>query len=128
METIFDHEGLVANAGLLVAATLMARLGLETLINARVRTGSANPGRKLLTLVAAMLAGATHIDHVDVLRVGATQRVLGFVVAAPSTVGTFLRSFTFGHLRQLDEVCLTLRDRLGRVSDRIWGSLAGCCW
>lgn len=118
LETIFDHEGLVANAGLLVAATLMARLGLETLINARVRTGSANPGRKLLTLVAAMLAGATHIDHVDVLRVGATQRVLGFVVAAPSTVGTFLRSFTFGHLRQLDAV-------LAQALARAWQLGAG---
>lgn len=118
LETTFDHEGLVANAGLLVAATLMARLGLETLINARVRTGSANPGRKLLTLVAAMLAGATHIDHVDVLRVGATQRVLGFVVAAPSTVGTFLRSFTFGHLRQLDAV-------LAQALARAWQLGAG---
>lgn len=77
------------------------RLGGVPLINRHVKTGSANPGRKLLTLVAAMLAGATHIDHVDLLRAGATGRVLPFVVAAPSTVGTFLRSFTFGHLRQL---------------------------
>ena len=118
LETTFDHEGLVANAGLLVAATLMARLGLETLINTRVRTGSANPGRKLLTLVAAMLAGATHIDHVDVLRAGATQRVLGFVVAAPSTIGTFLRSFAFGHPRQLDAV-------LAQALARAWQLGAG---
>jgi hypothetical protein len=104
LETTFDHGGLVANAGLVVAATLMNRLGLELLINRRVRTGLANPGGKMLTLVAAMLAGATHIDHVDMLRAGATGRVLGFVVAAPSTVGTFLCSFTFGHLRQLDAV------------------------
>jgi hypothetical protein len=67
LETTFDHDGLVANAGLIVTATLMARLGLEALVNEHVRTGSANPGRKLLTLVAAMLAGATHIDHVDML-------------------------------------------------------------
>jgi hypothetical protein len=118
LETTFDHEGLVANAGLVLAATLMARLGLETLINQRVQTGSANPGRKLLTLVAAMLAGATHIDHVDMLRAGATQRVLGFVVAAPSTVGTFLRSFTFGHLRQLDAV-------LAQALARAWRAGAG---
>ncbi len=104
LETTFDHDGLVANAGLIVTATLMARLGLEALINAHVKTGSANPGRKLLTLVAAMLAGATHIDHVDMLRAGATGKVLPFVVAAPSKVRTFLRSFTFGHLRQLDAV------------------------
>jgi len=118
LDATFDHDGLVANAGLVVPATLMARLGLEALIDARVRTGSANPGRKLLTLVAAMLAGATHIDHVDVLRAGATQRVLGFVVAAPSTVGTFLRSFTFGHLRQLDAV-------LGQALARAWALGAG---
>lgn len=118
LDATFDHENLVANAGLVVPATLMARLGLEALINTRVRTGSANPGRKLLTVVAAMLAGATHIDHVDVLRSGATQRVLGFVVAAPSTVGTFLRSFTFGHLRQLDAV-------LGQTLARAWRLGAG---
>lgn len=118
LEATFDHDGLVANGGLVVAATLMARLGLEALIAGRVKTGSANPGRKLLTLVASMLAGATHIDHVDVLRAGATQRVLPFVVAAPSTVGTFLRSFTFGHLRQLDAV-------LGQALARAWRLGAG---
>jgi len=118
LETTFDHDGLVANAGLIVTATLMSRLGIEALINRHVRTGSANPGRKLLTLVAAMLAGGTHIDHVDVLRAGATGRVLPFVVAAPSTVGTFLRSFTFGHLRQLDAV-------LARTLARAWHLGAG---
>lgn len=117
-DATFDHENLVANAGLVVPATLIARLGLEALINARVRTGSANPGRKMLTVVAAMLAGATHIDHVDILRAGATDRLLGFVVAAPSTVGTFLRSFTFGHLRQLDAV-------LGQALARAWRLGAG---
>ena len=62
----------------------------------------ARPGRKVLTLVAAILAGATHIDHAERLRAGATHRVLPFRVMAPSTLGTFLRSFTFGHIRQLD--------------------------
>ena len=97
-ETTFDHGGLVANAGLILAATLMARLGLEALIDRWVRTGSANAGRKILTVVAAMMAGATHIDHVNMLRAGATHRVLPFIVAAPSTVGTFLRTFTFAYL------------------------------
>ncbi|MEM9614503.1 MAG: IS1380 family transposase [Actinomycetota bacterium] len=118
IETTFDHEGLVANAGLIVASTLMARLGLEALLDRWVRTGSANPGRKVLTVVAAMMAGATHIDHVNLLRAGATQRVLGFTVAAPSTVGTFLRSFTFGHIRQLDAV-------LSRTLARAWYLGAG---
>ena len=66
--------------------------------------GGAPPGRKVLTLVTAILAGASHIDHADRLRAGATGRVLPFRVMAPSTLGTFLRSFTFGHVRQLDAV------------------------
>ena len=96
----------MADAGLIVPATLMVRLGLESLINATVRlvdrVGGARPGRKVLTLVASILAGGTHIDHADRLRAGATQQVLPFRVMAPSTLGTFLRSFTFGHIRQLD--------------------------
>ena len=88
--TTFDHEGLVANAGLILAGTLMARLGVSALIERWVRTGSANPGPKILTVVAAMLAGGTHIDHVEMLRAGRTGRVLGFRPMAPSTVGTLL--------------------------------------
>ena len=116
--TTFDHEGLVANAGLILAGTLMARLGLLGLIERWVRTGSANPGPKICTVVAAMLAGATHIDHVGVLRAGRTGRVLGFRPMAPSTVGTFLRTFTFGHVRQLEAV-------LSRTLARAWGLGAG---
>jgi hypothetical protein len=116
VEVVFDDPNLVANAGLLVPATLMARLGLEALVNTRVRlggrVGGASPGRKVLTLVAAILAGGSHIDHVNVLRAGATQAVLGFRVMAPSTLGTFLRSFTFGHVRQLDRV---IAETIGRA-------------
>ena len=68
------------------------------------RVGGALPGRKVLTLVHAMTAGASHIDHANTLRSGATEQVLGHRVMAPSTLGTFLRSFTFGHIRQLDKV------------------------
>ncbi len=118
LQATFDHDGIVANAGLIVPATLMARLGLEALIDTWVRTGSSRPGRKILTLVAAMLAGATHIDHVNILRAGATQRVLPFTVMAPSTIGSFLRSFTFGHIRQLDAV-------LSRTLARAWEAGAG---
>jgi len=100
----------------------MARLGLEALINEwvrlRGRIGGASPGRKVCTLVAAMLAGASHIDHANVLRAGATQAVLPFRVMAPSTLGTFLRSFTFGHIRQLDRV---IAETIGRA----WGLGAG---
>lgn len=118
LEATFDHDGLVANAGLVVPATLMARLGLEALIDTWVRTGSARPGRKILTLVAAMIAGATHIDHVNMLRAGATGRVLPFKPMAASTIGTFLRSFTFGHVRQLDAV-------MSRTLARAWAAGAG---
>ncbi|MGH2667555.1 MAG: IS1380 family transposase [bacterium] len=122
VEVVFDDPNLVANAGLLVPATLMARLGLEALVNATVRlggrVGGASPGRKVLTLVATILAGGSHIDHANVLRAGATQAVLGFRVMAPSTLGTFLRSFTFGHIRQLDRV-------IAEAIRRAWAMGAG---
>jgi hypothetical protein len=108
MQVTFDEPSLVADAGLIVPATLMVRLGLEALVNQMVRlvgrVGGARPGRKVLTLIVSILAGGTHIDHADRLRAGATGRVLPFRVMAPSTLGTFLRSFTFGHVRQLDAV------------------------
>ena len=119
---VFDDESLVADAGLLAAATLMGRLGLASLVDATVRLGrrpgAAAPGRKVQTLVAAMLVGATHIDHVDRLRAGATGAVLGFKVAAASTVGVFLRSFTWGHVRQLDKAA-------GEVLKRAWAAGGG---
>jgi len=104
----FDDPNLVANAGLLLTATMAERLGLEALIDSTVklggRVGGARPGRKVLTLTHSMIAGGTHIDHADMLRAGSTAGVLGHRVMAPSTLGTFLRSFTFGHVRQLEAV------------------------
>ncbi len=108
IEVSFDDETLVANAGLVLVATLTKKLGLARIISDKVdlrgRVGGANPASKSLTLVHAMTAGASHIDHVNMLRAGASSKVLPFHVVAPSTLGTYLRSFTFGHLRQLDEV------------------------
>ena len=122
IEVTFDEPNLVANAGLLLVATLVARLGLERLINATVdlsgRVGGALPGRKVLTLVHAMVAGGSHIEHADMLRAGATGSVLPHRVMAPSTLGTFLRSFTFGHVRQLDAV-------LAEALRRAWALGAG---
>jgi hypothetical protein len=107
VEATFDDETLVAD-GLLLPATLMVRLGLEALVNDMVRlvdrVGGARPGRKVLTLIASILVGGSHIDHANRLRAGATEKVLPFRVMAPSTLGTFLRAFTFGHVRQLDRV------------------------
>jgi hypothetical protein len=108
IQVTFDEDNLVANAGLLLVATVVRKLGLEALVNATVRIpskrGGFQPGRKVLTLVHAMVAGASHIDHAEILRAGATDQVLPHRVMAPSTLGTFLRGFTFGHLRQLDAV------------------------
>ena len=122
IEVTFDEPNLVANAGLLLVATLVVRLGLERLINEVVdlsgRVGGALPGRKVLTLVHAIAAGGSHIDHADVLRAGATQSVLPHRVMAPSTLGTFLRSFSFGHVRQLDAV-------LAETLRRAWSLGAG---
>jgi hypothetical protein len=108
LQVTFDEPGLVADAGLVLVATLASRLGLEALVDATVRftdrAGGFKPGRKVLTLVHAMVAGASHIGHADRLRSGASGAVLGHKVMAPSTLGTFLRAFSFGHVRQLDAV------------------------
>ena len=118
-EVVFDDEGLVADAGLLAAGTLIVRLGLEDLVDRTVRLGGreggAHPGRKVCTVVAAMLLGASHIDHVDRLRAGSTGRVLPHAVMAPSTVGVFLRSFTWGHVRQLEKVLTVALGRAWRA-------------
>ena len=106
LEAVFDDASLVGDAGLLLAGTVMGRLGLEPLIDETVRpAGSAGSGsgRKVLTLVASMLVGGCCIDDAGRLRAGASQAVLPFRVMAPSTVGSFVRSFTFGHVRQFDK-------------------------
>ena len=122
IDATFDDPNLVANAGLLLVATLSQRLGLETLIDGMVRldgrVGGARPGRKVLTLAHALCAGGSHIDHTDMLRAGATAGVLGHRVMAPSTLGTFLRSFSFGHCRQLEAAN-------GHALGRAWAAGAG---
>ena len=119
---VFDDERVVVNAGLVLAVTLGRRLALEALVDRGVklgaRPGAARPGRKVLSLVHAMLLGADSIDDCDVLRSGRTAAVLGHKPMAPSTLGTFLRSFTFGHVRQLDRV-------LGQLLRRAWAAGAG---
>jgi hypothetical protein len=119
---VFDDTHAVASAGLLLAATLAERLGIQQatdqLVDLGDRPGAAHPGRKLLTLVHAMVAGGDCIDDVEVLRCGSTASVLGHRAMAASTVGIFLRSFTFGHVRQLDRVC-------GELLARAWVAGAG---
>jgi hypothetical protein len=118
----FDDERAVADAGVVLTATLAKRLGIEALVDQAVdlgdRPGAANAGAKVMTLVSAMALGADCIDDCDILRAGRTGEVLDHEVAAPSTLGTFLRAFTFGHVRQLDRV---LADGLTRA----WAAGAG---
>ena len=118
----FDDERAVADAGIVLAATLAGRLGIEALADARVdlgdRDGAGNEGAKVMTLVSAMTLGADCIDDCDLLRSGRTADVLGHRVMAPSTLGTFLRAFTFGHVRQLDRL-------LGEAIQRAWMAGAG---
>jgi hypothetical protein len=119
----FDEQRLISDAGLLLTATLADRLGVEQLVNDSVwldpsGPGAALPGRKVMSLVHGMLAGADSIDDMNVLRAGSTQLILGHRVMAPSTLGTFLRAFTFGHVRQLDRV-------LDVALARAWAAGAG---
>ena len=99
----FDDDHAVANAGLALVGVLSERLGLEELAEEAISIAPF-PGRRVATLVHALVAGASCIDDADVLRSGSTASVLSHRVMAPSTLGTFLRSFTFGHVRQLDRV------------------------
>jgi hypothetical protein len=123
MQVAFDDERAVSGAGVALIATLAQRLGLETLAGQVVRLprdlpGAANAGRKVMALIYAMVLGADSIDDADVLRAGQTRRLLGGWIPAPSTLGTFLRAFTFGHVRQLDKL-------LGEALERAWQAGAG---
>ena len=122
IQIAFDDHRLVANAGLMLPATLARRLGLPQLADRCLdlghAPGRANTGDKLMTLVASALAGGDCIGDADALRSGGTAGVLGCVVKAPSTLGTFLRSFRWGHVRQLDRVS---RELLARA----WAAGAG---
>ena len=107
LQVQFDDERAVSDAGVMLVATLAKRLGIEPLAGRLVRLrrdrpGAANAGRKVVALIFAMVLGADSIDDTEVLRAGRTRRLLGGWIPAPSTLGTFLRAFTFGHVRQLD--------------------------
>ncbi len=111
IDVTVDDQHAVANAGLLLPATLAAHLGLEQAANEVIalgdRPGYFQPGAKVMTLIHAVIAGASCIDDANMLRAGASDQVVGHRVLAPSTPGTFLRSFSFGHVRQLDRLAET---------------------
>ncbi len=130
IQITFDDHRLVNNAGLILPTTLAQHLGLPQLVDRHLDLGQApgraNTGDKMMTLVASALAGGDCIDDADVLRTGGTACTLGGMVKAPSTpppsrgqaLGTFLRSFRWGHVRQLD--------RVGReLLARAWAAGAG---
>ncbi|MGH8893759.1 MAG: IS1380 family transposase [Actinomycetes bacterium] len=106
----FDDPNLVSCAGLAPVLTLAERAGLQRLVTAHVKIdkpGGRFPQMKVPALVAGMVAGADSIEDMDLLRHGGMDRLFAGV-RAPSTLGTFLRSFTFGHVRQLDAVASRL--------------------
>jgi hypothetical protein len=123
VRVVFDDERVVSDAGVALVATLAGRLGVERLAGRFVRLrgerpGAANAGRKVMALIYAMVLGADCIDDCEVLRAGRTRRLLGGWLPAPSTLGTFLRAFTFGHVRQLDQL-------LAEALTRAWRAGAG---
>ena len=121
IQIAFDDHRLVNDAGLLLPATLALNLGLRQLVDHHLDLGDAlgraNVGDKLMTLIASPLAGGDCIADADALRGGRTS-VLGCKVKAPFTLGTLLRSFRWGHVRQLDRVS---RELLARA----WAAGAG---
>lgn len=119
---MFDDGNLVSSAGLVPVMRLAQQTGLLMLLEEkvqivapRIKSGSANPAPKLATVVAGMVAGADCIDDIDVLRSGGMKTLFDGVYA-PSTVGTLLREFTFGHARQLESV---LREHLVALCGRV---------
>jgi len=119
---VFDEDNLVSCAGLVPVITLAAQTGLPRLLAdkicipaPRIESGSANPAPKLTTVIAGMCVGADSIDDLEVVRAGGMKSLFGGVYA-PSTIGTLLREFTFGHARQLESV---LRHHLARLCQRV---------
>ncbi len=102
----FDEPNLVSSAGLVPLMRLAEQAGLGRLGDERLTVPTdkgANAGRKLASLVAGMAAGADSIDDMALLRHGAMGKIFHRPYA-PSTLGSFLRAFTFGHVRQADAI------------------------
>ncbi len=122
VEVVFDDDNAVGNGGLVLPMSLAGRLGVRELVDELVDLGDApgraNVGLKTMGLIASALAGGDSIDDADVLRSGRSQTAIGAWMPAPSTLGTFLRSFSWAHARQLDAVA-------GRLLARAWAAGGG---
>ena len=119
---VFDDDKAVASGGLLLPMSLAEHLGVRDLIDASVdlrdAPGHANVGMKAMGLIASALAGGDSIDDADVLRSGRCAVAIGQWMPAPSTLGTYLRSYTWGDCRSLDSVA-------AEVLRRAWHAGAG---
>jgi hypothetical protein len=121
VDVAFDDLNLIADAGLVPVVALAERIGLPTLIADHVsitgaaNSAGANPAAKVMSLLAGMVAGADSIEDVDRLRHAGNHRVFAGT-RAPSTLGTFLRAFTHGHVQQLNQV---LRDSVVRLAEQV---------
>lgn len=118
---VFDEANLVSAAGLVPVLELAGRAGLEGLLAGHLSVPSANAADKSRSVIAGMLAGADSIDDLDLLRAGGMARVVAGV-RAPSTLGTFLRTFTHGHVQQVDKISAAV---LTGLTERVPGLLAG---
>ncbi|SJN25563.1 hypothetical protein FM104_04915 [Microbacterium esteraromaticum] len=116
VSAVFDDPNLVSAAGLVPMLGLARKAGLDELTQSRLSVPTdkgSNAGAKVMALVAGMLAGADSIDDMDLLRHGGMGRLFDRTYA-PSTLGSFLREFRFGHVRQLDA-----------IASRVLGNLTG---
>jgi len=124
VSAVFDDPNLIGSAGLVPVMRLASKAGLHDLLGEHLSVRCPNGPVKAAGVVAGMLAGADSIDDLDVLRHGGMGKVFTGV-RAPSTLGTFLRSFTFGHVRQLDAVHTRVLAGLAAVSPRLLSGVDG---
>jgi hypothetical protein len=118
---VFDDPNLVSDAGLVPVLRLAESAGLHDLLEEQLSVASPNATAKATSVVGGMLAGADSIDDLDLLRHGGMPRLFSGV-RAPSTLGTFLRSFTHGHVQQLDAIGA---GTLAGLTERVPGVVAG---
>src|SRR5215471_19738037 len=119
----FDDPNLVSRAGLVPVMVLAQRAGLAALVEEHVRIArpcGVNAQVKVPGIVAGMIGGADSIDDLDLLRHGAMPALFGGI-RAPSTLGSFLRSFTWGNVLQLGKVNRLLLGELARRSPLLPG-------
>lgn len=120
----FDDPNLIASAGLVPVMALAEKAGLSALVRGQVRvpgSAGANADLKVGSLVAGMVAGADSIEDVDLMRHGGMAKVFAGC-RAPTTLGTHLRAYTFGHVRQLDAVASRLLAGLAQETPLLGGA------